>query len=171
MIEETPPRDGHRKTILFPQHTHVGFGIAMESHNLRLDELYLSRYVEVDPIPRQAKPKATVVLRGRILNSGQVLTGVDVYFEELPSPPAIEWLREPRSYGLPRPAETLLPRLPAPYFYPDGNNGSIELKSAGRFQARVGLSRQPGINTLVAWLRTGVNGTSFPATQICIRVE
>ena len=57
MIEEVPPNDGHRKTILFPQHTHVGFGIALQGHNLRLDELYLARYVEVDPIPRQATTK------------------------------------------------------------------------------------------------------------------
>jgi len=30
MLEEVPPDDGHRKTILFPHHTHVGFGIALQ---------------------------------------------------------------------------------------------------------------------------------------------
>jgi hypothetical protein len=171
MISEVPPNDGHRKTILSPPLTHVGFGIAMQGHNLRLDELYLSRYVELEPIPRQVKPKATVTMRGRILNPQHVLTGADVFFEPLPSPPDIEWLRQARSYGLPRVYEPMLPRLPAPYFYPDGSTGSIELKSSGRFQARVSLSRKPGINTIVVWLKTGQNGTAFPVTEVCIRVE
>ena len=171
MIEEVPPHDGHRKTILSPQLTHVGFGIAMEGHNLRLDELYLARYIEMEPIPRLVKPKTTVTMRGRVLNPQHVLTGADVFFEPPPSPPAIDWLRQPRSYGLPRDFETILPRLPSPYFYPDGSTGSIELQSSGRFQTRVNLSRKPGINTIVVWLKPSQNGTGFPATEICVRVE
>jgi uncharacterized protein YkwD len=30
MLKELPPKDGHRKTILDPYHTHVGFGIALK---------------------------------------------------------------------------------------------------------------------------------------------
>lgn len=171
MIEEVPPRDGHRKTILFPQLTHVGFGLALQGHNLRLDELYLARYVELDPIPRRAKAKSTITLRGKVLNPKHVITGADVYFEPLPAPPAIDWLREPRSYGMPKVYETLLPRLPTPYFYPDGSNGTIELNTTGRFQARIDLSKKPGINTIMVWLKSSQNGTGFPATAICIRVE
>src|ERR1043165_5730841 len=36
MHDEVPPDDGHRKTILFPYHTHVGFGIALRNRSLRL---------------------------------------------------------------------------------------------------------------------------------------
>ncbi|MEP6913985.1 MAG: CAP domain-containing protein [bacterium] len=171
MFEEVAPNDGHRKTILFPQLTHVGFGIAVQSNNLRLDELYLARYVELDQIPRRAKVKSTVTLRGRVLNPRYAVTGADVFFEPLPTPPAIAWLREPRSYGLPKTSETILPQLPAPYFYPDGSTGAIELKDSGIFQTRVNLSRKPGINTIVVWLESGPNATAFPATELCIRVE
>jgi hypothetical protein len=171
MIDEVPPHDGHRKTILFPQLTHVGFGIALQGHNLRLDELYLARYLELDPIPRQAKTKATVSLRGRVLNPSHTIAGADVFFEPLPARPDIDWLREPRSYGLPRDHGTLLPRLPERYFYPDGSSGNIEIHSAGRFQARVGLAKKPGINTIVVWLKAGSNDTGFPASELCIRVE
>jgi hypothetical protein len=171
MIEEIPPNDGHRKTILSPPLTHVGFGIAMQGHNLRLDELYLARYIEIEPIPRQVKPKTTVTMRGRVLNLGHVLTNVDIFFEPLPSRPAIDWLREPRSYGLPRDFETILPRLAPPYFYSDGSTGNIEFSTSGRFHTRVNLSRKPGINTIVVWLKSGPNGTSFSATEICVRVE
>jgi hypothetical protein len=171
MIEEAPPNDGHRKTILDPHLTHVGFGIGVSGHNLRLDELYLARYVAVDSVPRQAKAKSTVTLRGKTLNPLHKITGVDLFFETPPAPPAIDWLREPRSYSLPKVSETLLPRLPDPYFYPDGSNGSIEQKGSDRFQTRIGLSKRPGINTIVVWLKTGPNGTAFPATGICIRIE
>ena len=171
MIEEVPPNNGHRKTILFPQLTHVGFGIALQGHSLRLDELYIARYVEVDPIPRQAKPKASVFLSGKVLKQKYVMTGADVYYEPLPSPPAIEWLRQPRSYGMPEVNERLLPRLPGRNIYADGSTGSIQVDATGGFRVRVGLSKKPGINTLMVWVKAGETGTAFPASQICIRVE
>jgi len=171
MIEEAPPNDGHRKTILFPQLTHVGFGIALRGHSVRLDEIYIARYVEVDPIPRQAKPKASVFLSGKVLKQKYVLTGAGVYYEPLPSPPAIEWLRQPRSYGMPEVNEILMPRLPDRKMYDDGSTGSIQVDATGGFRVRVGLSKKPGINTIMLWLRAGQTGTTFPATQICVRVE
>jgi hypothetical protein len=174
MIEEVPPNNGHRKTILFPQQTHVGFGIAIQGHSVRLDELYLARYVEVDPIPRRVKPKASVFLSGRVLNPRYVLTGADVYYEPLPSPPAIEWLRQARSYGMPEVNERLVPQLSDRNFYPDpsiGSTGGIQVDATGRFRVRVGLSKKPGINTIMVWLRAGQTGTAFPGSMICVRVE
>jgi len=171
MFDETPPDDGHRKTILFPRNTHVGFGIARQGSRLRLDELYLSRYVEMDPVPRQVKTKTGVLLSGKMLNRNYLLNGIEMFYEPLPSPPAIEWLRKPRSYGMPEVDQRFLPRLPEPYFYSDGGNGSIAIDSTRRFRVRVGLSKKPGINTLIVWLKAGPNGTAFPATQLCIRVE
>ena len=102
MIDEAPPNDGHRKTILLPQHTHVGFGIAMKGRSLRLDELYLARYVQMDPIPRQARVDTRILVKGKLLRLNHLLNGVEVYYEPLPSPPANEWLR----------AITAFPKLP-----------------------------------------------------------
>jgi uncharacterized protein YkwD len=171
MIDEVPPDNGHRKTILFPRHTHVGFGIAMEGRHVRLDELYLSRYVKIEPLPRQARTKTTIVLRGQ-LNLKHFLNGVEVFYEPLPLPPNISWLRQRRSYGMPEgPTDKLFPRLPDRLFYPDGGKGSIEIDSSNKFHVRVRLAKQPGINTLVVWIKTGLPGIAFPATQICIRVE
>jgi uncharacterized protein YkwD len=171
MFDEVPPDDGHRKTILYPQHTHVGFGIAMQGRRVRLDELYLSRYVQMDPVPRQAKTRTRLLISGKMTHPNHLLNGIEMFYEPLPSPPAIEWLREPRSYGLPKVDQRLLPRLPERYFYPDGSNGSIEIDSSRRFRVRVGLAKKPGINTIIVWIKAGLNGTAFPATQICIRVE
>ena len=171
MTAELPPNDGHRRTILYPQLTHVGFGVAMQGRDLRLDEIYVARYVNVDPIARQARPKATVFLRGRILDRRYVVNDVSLYHEPLPSPPAADWLRVARPYALPSEFERLLPRLPRDNFYEDGSRGSIELRSDGSFFTRVPVSKDPGINTIEVWLRAGDTGTAFPATQICVRVE
>jgi hypothetical protein len=171
MFDEVPPDDGHRQTILYPQHTHVGFGIARQGRLLALDELYLSRYVEMDPVPRAVKRKTRRLVSGRMLHRNQLMTGIEVFLDPMPSPPSIAWLREPRSYGMPdAPDQRLLPRLPSQYFYPDGSNGNVEIDSARRFQVRVGFSK-PGIHTIVVWIKAGENGEPFPATQVCIRVE
>jgi uncharacterized protein YkwD len=171
MFSEVPPNDGHRKTILFRGLTHVGFGIAVLGHSVRLDELYVARYIDVDPIPRQIRTKANVLLSGKVLSNRHVLTGADIYYEPLPSPPDIKWLRELRSYGMPEPKDILLPRLPPRYSYPNGSSGTIEIDSSGRFRVSVSLSKKPGINTIMVWLKEGRTGTAFPASQICIRVE
>src|SRR5215471_8005215 len=67
MIDETPPNNGHRRTILDPFHTHVGFGAALKGHSLRLDEIYLARYVHMDRVVAEAKPGSAIVLSGRLL--------------------------------------------------------------------------------------------------------
>ena len=170
MLNEIPPDDGHRRTILYPHHTHVGFGIALEDHSLRLDELYISKYVALDPFPRQAKPKTTVILSGKVLDSKNHLKVAEMYYEPLPTPPAIEWLRVARSYGMPDAFVTLYPKLPENVFYVNGMRGTIELSDSGRFQMPVTLSKEAGINTITVWLKRG-KGAAFPATQICIRAE
>jgi uncharacterized protein YkwD len=171
MFNEVPPNDGHRKTILFPQHTHVGFGIALQGYSVRLDELYIGRYVEIDPIPRQLKPKTTVLLGGKLLSRKHNLSGIDVYYEPLPAPLAISWLRELRSYGMPGVKETLYPRLPDPYLYDDGSRGTIDVDRSGKFRVSIGLSKKAGINTIMLWLREREDEVDFPGAQICIRVE
>jgi len=171
MIDEAPPNDGHRKTILFPQHTHVGFGIALNGHSVRLDEVYVARYIEIDSIPRQLKPKAKVLVSGKVLSRKHTLSGADVYYEPLPSPPEINWLRELRSYAMPTMSERLYPLLPDRYTYSDGSHGTIDVDSNGRFRVSIGLSKKPGINTIMIWLREGQGEIAFPGSQTCIRVE
>jgi Cysteine-rich secretory protein family len=170
MLNEIPPDDGHRRTILYPHHTHVGFGIAVNDQSLKLDELYISRFVALDPFPRQAKPKTTVILSGRVLDKRNSLKVAELYYEPLPTPPAIEWLRVARSYGMPDPFVTLYPKLPENVFYVNGMSGTIELSGGGRFQMPVTLSKRAGINTISLWIKRG-QSAAFPATQICIRAE
>ena len=169
MLNEVPPDDGHRKTILFPFHTHVGFGIALNGHSLRLDELYLARYVQLDPIASEAKPGSTVVLSGRLLNIRHFLTEIDVFYEPLPKPPDVFWLRVPRSVSFPDDYERLRPRAPDGTTYTDGSRGDFKWDSDGQFRARVKLYKnEPGIYTIVCMVRRVPTDQGFPGGQVCI---
>ena len=86
LYQETPPNDGHRKTILAPQHTHVGFGIAVDKLRLRVVELFVARYVEVKPFSREAKPKSEIVFAAKILKSDHTLNHIEVFYEPPPRP-------------------------------------------------------------------------------------
>jgi uncharacterized protein YkwD len=172
LYQEKPPNDGHRRTILAPQHTHVGFGIAIDKLRLRVVELYVGKYVEFMPLKQTAPPKARISTSGRLLDSRYSLNTIEVFYEPLPTPPAIEWLRQGRSYSLPDESQILRPMLPPPYLYADGQPGTIVVRQSGDFQVPITLFKDsPGVYTIVCWVRTKSNNKAFPATQLCIRAE
>jgi len=172
MYLETPPNDGHRRAILFPPHTHVGFGIALKDHNLRLVEIYVSRYVHVDPVQQRAKRKATVLLTGRLRNAKHFLREVDVCYEPLPTPPDENWLHTLRPYSLPDDFVALRPRTTPGTRYNDGTTGDYDCDDKGWFRVPVKLYKDtPGIYTIVFWIRRVSTEKAFPATGICIQSE
>jgi len=169
MLAEVPPHDGHRKTILDPYHTHIGFGIALSGRSLRLDEIYLARYVRLAPFTNLAKPKSTVKLEGRLLNPEHFLNQVDVFYEPLPTPPALDWLNTPRSVGLPDEHKTLRPKVPLGTRYLDGSLGDFDWNSEGTFKVRVKMFRdEPGIYTALFWIRRLPTDKGFPGAEVCI---
>lgn len=172
LYQEKPPNDGHRHAILAPQHTHVGFGLAIDQLRLRLVELFVARYVKVEPVRRASKPGATLYLSGRILNHDYVLDHVEVCYEPLPKAPDLNWLRQPRSYSLPRESVELRKKVPPPFVYSDGVRGVIDVLPSGSFSFPVKLYKEePGIYTVIAWIKREGSNKTFAATQICIRAE
>ena len=172
LYQEKPPNDGHRQTILAPQHTHVGFGVAVDQLRLRLVELFVTKHVEVDPIHRVAKPGDQLSFLAKIVNQKHVLNHVEVFYEPLPTQPELGWLRQPRSYSLPFESKMLWPKLLPPLMYADRTRGVVDVFSRGGFRAPVRFFKnQPGIYTIVSWLRTERAEKAFPATEVCIRVE
>jgi len=171
MLNETAPNDGHRRTILNAYHTHVGFGLAFQGRSLRLDELYLARYLEINPFTPQAKPNSAVSLTGRVLNQKHRLHEVDVFYEPLPTPREITWLRTPRSLSLPSEYTVLKPKAPPGTTYTDGTLGDFDF-SGGRFRVPVKISRdKPGIYTIQFWIERAGFEKPFPAAQVCIRAD
>jgi uncharacterized protein YkwD len=172
LYQEKPPNDGHREAILAPQHTHVGFGIAVEHLRLRLVELFVARYVQVDPIARTAKPGSQVTFKGKMLKRDLVLNHVEVFYEPVPKAPELSWLREPRPYSLPAELRVLRPKVPPPFMYADRSPGVVNVSLDGSFSAPVRLFKdKPGIYTIVAWIKSSQSVKAFPATEVCIRTE
>ncbi len=172
MHNETPPHDGHRRAMLGPQHTHAGFGVARDGHNLRLVEIYLSRYLELSPFAQEVKRKTTVSLKGKLLSPKYALYEVDVFYEPLPRSPDIAWLRTPRPYSLPAEYIALRPKTPWPTTYLDGSTGDYEWTSSGTFRVPAKLSSAaPGIYTILFWIKRFPEDKMFPAAQVCLRVD
>ena len=172
MHDETPPNDGHRRAILGPQHTHVGFGVALKGHSLRLTEMYLSRYLTLSPFAQQAKRKTTVSLKGKLLSPKYALHEVDVFHEPLPTAPDSAWLRTPRPYSLPEDFVALRPKTPFPTTYLDGSKGDYDWSRSGTFRVPAKLSKDaPGIYTILFWIKRFPEDKKFPAAQVCIRVD
>ncbi len=170
LYQEKPPQDGHRKTILAPQHTHVGFGIALQDLRLRLVELFVARYLTVKPVQREAKPGAEITFSAKMIRPGFELNHVEVFYEPIPVAPELAWLRSTGSYALPKEFKVLRPRVPPPLRYSDGQQGVIEMGLDGSFRAPVRLFKdKPGIYTVVAWIRKGNMKTAFPATEMCVK--
>lgn len=172
MYAEVPPNDGHRRTILAPQHTHVGFGVALADRDLRLVELYAGKHVRVDPYQKQAKRKATAHLSGKLLNPGYQVNYAEVFFEPPPLPAEIDWLRAPRPYSLPDEYRTIRLVAPIRTQYADGVIGEIETYGQGRFRMPVKLfNSEPGVYTVVIYLSDRSGKKKFGATSICIHTE
>ena len=169
LYQEQPPNDGHRRAILAPQHTHVGFGLAVEQLRLRMVQLYVARYLQVEPMPRKAKPGEQLTFAAKMPKSGYFLNHIEVFYEPSPKPPELSWLRQPQSYGLPHDSKVLRPKVPPPFMYADRAPGVIDVSLDGRISTKVKLFKnEPGIYTIVTWLKKGTSGKAFPATEVCV---
>lgn len=172
LYQEKPPHDGHRRAILAPQHTHVGIGLAVEQLRLRLVELFVAKHVEVSTVVRETRPGAEISFRGKILTRDHQLNNLEVFYEPLPQPPELSWLRQSRPYALPQESKVLRPKLLPPLMYADKRPGVVNVSPGGSFSSPVKLFRnEPGIYTIVAWIRHTKAERAFAATEVCIRAE
>jgi uncharacterized protein YkwD len=170
LYQETPPNDWHRKAILAPHHTHVGFGIAVEKLRLRLVELFIAKYVETKPLERIAKPGDKVFFSAKMLRPDYLLNYIEVCYEPLPKAPELSWLREPRPYALPDTAKVLRPKVAPPYTYTDRTRGVVEVGVDGSFSVPITLfNDKPGIYTIITWVQLKRSEKAFPAAEVCIK--
>jgi uncharacterized protein YkwD len=168
LYQEKPPYDGHRRTILAPQHTHVGFGLAVDKLRFRMVELFVARYLQVEPIPRKAKPGDQLTFTAKMPKPDYYLNHVEVFYEPLPKAPELSWLRQPRSYALPNDSKVLRPKVPPPYMYADRQPGVVDVSLDGKLTTKIRLFKsEPGIYTIVTWISRD-SGKPFPATAVCI---
>jgi uncharacterized protein YkwD len=68
MMGEVPPADGHRRTILDPDATHVGVGYASERGNFRMAQEFLTRRLAELTLQLVADDPNTIRFKGRPLS-------------------------------------------------------------------------------------------------------
>ncbi len=147
---------GHRRNIMDPVHTHVGIGIAYrpEVGELRLVQLFVNRYVDLDPLPDELPAGAEVEISGRLLN-GATDPLINLAFEPFPQPMSLEQLNATGSY------QSAAQFFSAPRTTVDGD----------RFSARAILDfdRQPGLYHV--WVFVTVAGQQVLAASPIIVVD
>lgn len=170
-MAEQPPFDGHRRSILGPNHTDVGIGAAYDSRGLRLIEVFSARVAELEPLPLHANLKTNLVVRGRLLRRDLELVAISVFYEPLPQPMSVEQLRATTSYGWPAEERIERPRLAGNTSYVDGTRGNIQLDSAGTFILPLRFWKAlPGVYSVAVWVRAG-GGKAFVGASAAILVE
>lgn len=69
---------GHRKTILDPLHTHVGFGVtAGDNGFLYLTQTFIHRVLEIEPIPAEISAGQALIIKGKSTQAGSVAVYLD----------------------------------------------------------------------------------------------
>lgn len=154
-MDEKPPLDGHRKSILDPTHTQAGIGLAYGENGFRMIELFAGRYAELEPLPLRAALDANFRVSGRVTAPGHSLLGISIFYEPLPRAMSLQQLKETYSYSLPDEERMERPSLSGtPRRYLDGTLGTVEMGAGGAFQAPLRFwKQQPGVYTVAVWVR------------------
>lgn len=83
MLAEKPPYDGHRRTILDPDATHVGVGYALSRGEFRMAQEFLVRHLAWLRLQQLSPTSAVVVVRGSPV-AGRRLQFVSIGWEPVP---------------------------------------------------------------------------------------
>jgi uncharacterized protein YkwD len=108
MLDEKPPADGHRRTILDPEATHVGVGWSERGGSFRLAEEFLTRRLAELTLSRAAQSPTTILVAGRTL-SGERLEFVTLAHEPAPHALTREDADARTSYRYPEPHLAYVP--------------------------------------------------------------
>ena len=72
MMGEKPPADGHRRTILDPEATHVGVGWAQENGTFRMAQEFMTRRLARLTLSSVSEGRSVVQLEGKVLAPGRL---------------------------------------------------------------------------------------------------
>lgn len=108
MMDERPPADGHRVTILDPEATHVGVGYAISGGRFQMSQEFLTRRLERVTLAALESSPAGVLVSGRPA-AGWRLRFVTIAREDPPAPLTREQASGRTSYSYPRASLAYIP--------------------------------------------------------------
>ncbi len=184
MMAEKAPHDGHRRTILDPDATHVGIGLAWNNGEFRMTQEFIRHYLTWSrPLPRSASTDEPVMGSARPAE-GYKVEAISVHHEPIPLSMPARAANAITSYSLPDQRHDYLPRLR--YYahkrddgtirfireeYTDGSRGDFAVGGDGGFTFDVPLRDGPGVYTVVVWVVKKGQRTPIAASNISIRVD
>jgi uncharacterized protein YkwD len=169
MMAERPPDDGHRKTILDPNATHVGVGMALSGGNFRLDEEFVTRRYEWLRITRTGAGVTAIKVKGKA-RPDMPIHFVTVAREPLPGKLSRDEVVRRRTYSYPSPVMGLVPTGDPASFLGLATSRSITLQFWGRFSFAYQLDR-PGLWTFVLYFSHEGEKQSVPGGAFTLRVD
>ena len=184
MMNEKAPHDGHRRTILDPNATHVGIGLAWEKGEFRMTQEFIRRYVTwTRPVPRSASTDEPITVAAKPAD-GYRVEAITIHHEPIPEVMPARLANSFTSYSLPEKRRDYMPRLRSFAHkrddgtirlireeYTDGSRGDFSVAQDGGFSFDVPLHEGPGVYTVVVWVSRKGERTPIAASNISIRVD
>ncbi len=164
MMGERPPDDGHRRAILDPNWTHVGFGVGWADGEFRMTEEFSRRVAEWVEVPAGPVRPAGTALFAAKLPAGWTAGVIEVAYARTPTPLSREEIRRRGSYGYPKAVALLRPLLSGSYRYPDGSQGQYDA-AGGRITASLPLAEGAGHYWVLLYAGEG-NASGRPMSPV-----
>jgi hypothetical protein len=168
MMAEVPPRDGHRKTILDPDATHVGVGWSSELGRFQMAEEFLMRRLAWLTLSRLRGDRVILRLEGQTLSDPIQL--VTIAWEVAPAPLTQKEATARNSYFYPQPRQSLIPEGYRASVSGTAARDSIRLDKDRGFSFEFAPDR-PGLWTLVLYTARRPTERGHPAGSVTVWVE
>jgi uncharacterized protein YkwD len=159
MVQENPPNDGHRRTILDPFATHVGVGWALEKGDFRMAEEFTTRGFDWLRVARAGQEGSSIEVKGKALG-GRSLDFVSVAWQPVPEPLTREQIISRHSYSYPAPRYALMPAASRSSVVGLQTFHCLVPSLHGRFSFRYEID-QPGLWTFVLYFQEKGRGHSY----------
>lgn len=170
MMDERPPHDAHRRTVLDPAFTHVGIGAAVVGGEFRMTEEYSRQVAEWIEVPAEPVPPRARAPFAAKLPAGWNVGAVEVAFEPPPRPMSVREIERRRVYEYPRAIRTFRPLLPAGQMWRDGSRGDFSIVS-GRLALDVPLENGPGHYIVLVYAGQGSISGRPLSPVVAARIE
>lgn len=169
MIEEVPPDDGHRRTILDPEATHVGVGWALGGGRFQLSQEFLAR--GLDELSLSTDERGLAVRVYGIARAPYELRFVTVAREPLPTPLTRQEANAWTSYRYPIASEAFVARgIRQAWVVGAVTQDRIELGRDRSFSFSYAPETR-GLYTFVFWLLRRGQDHARPLGSAVIRAE
>jgi len=153
MLSEVPPADGHRKTLLDPDVTHIGVGIAYDGGEIRVaHEIAVEVTTAWRSAPAVARPQQRLGVGGRLTEPWEV-AAVEVLWQPLPRPMTPAQVERISSYGYPPRRSITYSNQASLGRFATGDSAGLEVHGKRGFYFTWVTGPEAGLEVIVVWAR------------------